>query len=547
MDHALARGSGRPRSVSLVAAAGFPAIAVVGAAGVTVGFFLWYALALRSPHGGLFLNLAWATCMVAGFAGVYLGWIAYARYFARRARVDDVTSLQYDAISWATLVMLWGTLLAPSEHGAGRAAAFAVGAFVLVKLVVAARFNRTVREVALTFLMTRLPLIAIAELATMVIGQRPGVHYAASTDPLLAVWGRWDAEHYIGIADFGYSGTEPAFFPFYPLLIRLVGEFTGSHLIAGLIVSNIASFLGLLYLYKLIEHEYNRHVAQRATFYVSIFPTAIFFSAVYSESLFLFLTVASFYYVRERRWVTAGIFGFLAAATRAEGVLLAAPLFIEWVVAAKEGGREFFRYWIDDVVKPLVGMALVPLGLAAYMAYLWVITGDPLRFSHVQSHWGREIAPPWTAISTTVEKMLSSHSPPTVANEIARARLHLADARRAGRRLPPVAPLVHGLHGALDHRSDVDVEPAEHAAFRAGALPDVRAVRPVGGAPHVQQRLRRLLPPAAGAVHRALRRLVLGRMNVPQGSLFNASANAAACASSSSSGSSELQGSSSTW
>ena len=196
-----------------------------------------------------------------------------------------------------------------------------------------------------------------------------------------------------------------------------MGSATGSHLIAGLIISNAASFLGLLYLYKLIEHEYNRHVAQRATFYVSIFPTAIFFSAVYAESLFLFLTVASFYYVRERRWVTAGIFGFLAAATRAEGVLLAAPLFIEWVVAAKEGGREFFRYWVDDVVKPLVGMALVPLGLATYMAYLWVISGDPLRFSHVQSHWGRAFAPPWTAIWATVQKILSSHSPPTVANE----------------------------------------------------------------------------------------------------------------------------------
>src|SRR5665213_2675995 len=109
----------------------------------------------------------------------------------------------------------------------------------------------------------------------------------------------------------------------------------------------------MLYLYKLIEHEYNRHVAQRATFYVSIFPTA-----VYSESLFLFLTVASFYYVRERRWVLAGAFGFLAALTRSEGVLLAAPLFIEWVIAAKEGGREFFRYWVDDVVKPLIGMTL---------------------------------------------------------------------------------------------------------------------------------------------------------------------------------------------
>lgn len=411
-------GNARAKPAAFVAAVGLPAVVAVGIAGLTAGFFSWYMLALRGPHGAAFLDVTLPAAVLAGVAGVYAGWIGYARYFARRARVDEITALQYDAISWSGLVLLWGMLLAPSGgHGGGRAAGVAVGAFVLAKLVVAARFNQTVRDVALTFLMTRLPLLAIAELAAMVIGPRPGAHYTASTNPLLAVWGRWDAEHYLGVAKYGYSGTEPAFFPLYPLLIRMAGAFTGSQLIAGLIISNVASFFGMLYLYKLVEHEYNRHVAQRATFYVSIFPTAIFFSAVYSESLFFFLTVASFYYVRERRWLMAGTFGFLAALTRSEGVLLAAPLFIEWAVAAKEGGREFFRYWVDDVVKPLIGMALVPLGLACYMTYLWVISGDPLRFSHVQSHWGRHFAPPWVSFASTVQKIVHAHATQTVANE----------------------------------------------------------------------------------------------------------------------------------
>jgi hypothetical protein len=418
VDLALVGSAVRTRPAALVASVGRPAVAAVGIAGLTTGFFLWYELALRAPHDALFLDVTFVLALIAGVAGVYAGWLGYCRYFARRARVDEITALQYDAISWSALVLLWGVLLAPSGgHGPGRAVGIAAGAFVLAKLVVAARFNRTVRDVALTFLMTRLPLIAIAELAAMVIGQRPGTHYAASENPLLAVWGRWDAEHYLTIARNGYSGFEPAFFPLYPLLIRIVGALTGSHLIAGLIISNTAAFFALLYLYKLIEHQYNRHVAQRAVFYVSIFPTAIFFSAVYSESLFLCLTVASFYYARERRWLTAGIVGFFAALTRSEGVLLAAPLFVEWVVAAKEGGREFFRYWFDDVVKPLIGMALVPLGLATYMAYLWVLNGDPLRFSHVQTHWGRHFAPPWDSVGNTLHKILHATTTQTVANE----------------------------------------------------------------------------------------------------------------------------------
>jgi len=416
---AAVRSSGRTAFFRPVpSAVGLPALVAVGLAGLTVGFFFWYAYALRGPHSPISLDLALPVALAGGLAVTYGGWLGYGRYVARRARVDESAALQYDAISWATLVVLWGTLLPPTgPAGTERAAAIAVALFVIAKVAVACRLSRTVREVTTTFIVTRLALIAIAELASMVIGQRPGVHYAASANPLLAVWGRWDAEHYLGIAQQGYSGFEPAFFPLYPLLIRIVTTLTGSHLIAGLIVSNTAGFFALLYLYKLVAHEYNRQVAQRAVFYVSIFPTAIFFSAVYSESLFLFLTVGSFYYVRERAWIKAGLFGFFAALTRSEGVLLAVPFLIEWLVAFREGGREFARYWFDDIVKPLVGMALVPLGLGVYMAYLWVLTGDPLRFSHVQTHWDRHAAAPWVSVWNTVEKIAHAHAPQTIANQ----------------------------------------------------------------------------------------------------------------------------------
>jgi hypothetical protein len=397
VDFALA-GRSRPTPAAFVTTVGRTSVLAIALAGLTVGFFLWYGFAMRAPEGSALLDITLPLALLAGLSGVSAAWFLYSRYFARRSHVDEIVALRYDAAAWTPAVLLWGVLLAPSGgHGSGRAVGVALAALVLAKIVVAARFNRTVRDVGITFIVTRLPLIAIAEIAAVAIGQRPGTHYAASTNPLLAVWGRWDAEHYIGIARNGYSGTEPAFFPLFPLLIRIVGAFTGSKLIAGLLIANACSFLGLLYLYKLIEHEYNRHVAQRATFYIAIFPTAIFFSAVYSESLFVFLTVATFYYLRERRWLTAGAFGFFAAMSRSEGILLAAPFALEWLIAAREGGRTFFRYVIDDVVKPFIGLALVPAGLACYMAFLWVISGDPLLFSHVQKHWGRSFGPPWVS------------------------------------------------------------------------------------------------------------------------------------------------------
>ena len=419
-------GRMRLAPVGLIAAAGWPASIAVSIAGLTAGFFAWYALISRAQHGAVFLEGSFVASLVVGVAATLYAWHWYARYFSRRANVTYATALRYDAASWAMLVLMWVALLGPVGASAtGRAIAVAIGLFAVSKIAVAAYFNRTVRDVSVTFIVTRVSIIVIAELAAIVIGQRPGAHYAASTNPVLAVWGRWDAEHYLNIARLGYGGTEVAFFPLYPMLIRGLGAVTGNLLIAGLLVSNLASFFGLLFFYKLVEHQYNRHVAQRATFYVSIFPTAIFFSAVYTESLFFALTVASFYYIRERRWVTAGIIGFFASLTRVEGVLLAVPFLIEWLAILFVSGRsisqvcaEAFKWPVDNIVRPIVGLVLVPLGLAVYMGYLWVLRGDPLYFSHVQSHWGRHLAPPWVSFSHSISMIAHAHMAQTVADQI---------------------------------------------------------------------------------------------------------------------------------
>jgi Gpi18-like mannosyltransferase len=222
---------------------------------------------------------------------------------------------------------------------------------------------------------------------------------AASSNPLLAVWGRWDAVHYLEISERGYYGTDMAFFPLYPLLVHLAARFVGSALIAGLLISNATFFFGLLYFYKLVEHQFTRAVARRAIFYVSIFPTAIFFSAVYTESLFFALTVASFYYIREHKWVVAGFIGALAALTRSEGVLLLVPFAIEVFSSAQTMG--FRRFFTEPrrLARIAAGIVLIPVGLMLYMAWLWVLNGDPLYFSHVQTHWNRHFAAPWVSFS----------------------------------------------------------------------------------------------------------------------------------------------------
>jgi Gpi18-like mannosyltransferase len=392
-----------------LALAGLPSTLAVAASGLTLGFFAWYAVVVPLHHP-LLGEVGLIAALVAGVVFSIAAWVTYARYFSLRGGITPVRSLRYDALTWPPLLLLWLTFVfsSPFAHGA-RLFVIGVSLFCIGKVLIAARFNQTVREVLVDFAATRLAIIVIAELAAVIIGQRAGTHVQESRHVLLAVWGRWDAVHYLDIATVGYQGTDMAFFPLYPLLIRAVGALVGNHLVAGLLISNASFFFALLYLYKLLEHEYDRAVARRAIFYVSIFPTAVYFAAVYSESLFFMLTVGAFYYMRARLWWVAAVFGFLAALTRVEGVLLVVPFVMEWLAAQRAN---------DKATRgELLAGALIPFGLVLYMGYLWVLRADPLYFSHVQIHWNRHFAPPWVSLINAFEKVAHGSGATLVANQ----------------------------------------------------------------------------------------------------------------------------------
>ncbi len=411
-SHATDASAPRPRPPILdeLLTAGWAPLLAVAMAGLSLGFFGWYA-AIVPRHDDLLSNLMLPLGMLFGAAAAIWLWLGYGHYFARRGGITFNRALQYDALTWIPFILLWFTFALPSQmtHGA-RVLVVCLGLSMVAKVAIAARFNQTIREVLVDFTLTRIAIIVIAELAAVIIGQRAGTHISESTHTMLAVWGRWDAVHYLDVATKGYGGTDMAFFPLYPLLIRILGALTGNHLIAGLLISNASFFFGLLFLYKLLEHEYDRSVARRAIFYVSIFPSAVFFSAVYTESLFFFLTVASFYYMREHKWWHAGAIGFLAALTRSEGVLLIVPFAIEWWGT--------YRGHLKDGLRSAIASALIPAGLFVYMAYLWVLRGDPLYFSHVQIHWNRHFAPPWVAVADAFSKAFHATAGQTVANEL---------------------------------------------------------------------------------------------------------------------------------
>lgn len=159
--------------------------------------------------------------------------------------------------------------------------------------------------------------------------------FSEQTLPVSTLWNQWhhwDTGYYLQIALHGYVNLQQmAFFPLYPLLERAGMTLTGNPLTAGLIISNIAELILFVALYRQIEEDFDGERAYYSILYLAIFPTAFFFNAAYTESLFLCLSVLSFYNMRRGRWWLAALFAGLASFTRPDGMYLLVPFCYEYL------------------------------------------------------------------------------------------------------------------------------------------------------------------------------------------------------------------------
>jgi hypothetical protein len=251
-------------------------------------------------------------------------------------------------------------------------------------------------------------------------------------DLLAAPAARWDAAWYEVIAHYGYrpdlgSFTAPraAFFPLYPLGLRAFAWVGVPLVLGGVLISLLALALALYGIHRLTTLELARSaresgrsllgggaagdggaradVARLAVMVTAFAPMAFYLSAVYSEALYLALSVGLFYAARRGRFAAVGVLGALAGATRSAGIVLLVPALMLYLYGPREDRLPDFprarglapRY---RPRKDLLWLALVPLGLALYVAYLGLAGGDPLSPFHAQDVWGRHFAGPYVGI-----------------------------------------------------------------------------------------------------------------------------------------------------
>ena len=198
---------------------------------------------------------------------------------------------------------------------------------------------------------------------------------------------RWDSFWYKDIATNGYSFQKLEFvsnivyFPLYPFLTRLLAFLVGGNIVvAGIVLSTLSVAVGIIYLFKLVKEFHPNINPYLPILFLLTFPTAFFLNAMYTESLFLFLSTACFYYGLRRNFIAASIFGLFAALTRLTGFLLFIPILWEYI--SYFGLKKPFNM-------NLLSLLLIPFGTFCFFLYHYFAFGDFFLFLKVESTFGR--------------------------------------------------------------------------------------------------------------------------------------------------------------
>lgn len=212
----------------------------------------------------------------------------------------------------------------------------------------------------------------------------------------LSLWQRWDALWYQQIAQHGYqagNGTT-SFYPLFPLLSRLTGFLFGDQVVLGQLVTASAAFAASLpLLYRLAHLDMKRIPAVTTIILMLSFPVAFFFLVPYTESLYLALSVAAFWFARtDRPWV-AGLAGFAAALTRAQGAFLTLPLCFLYLQRRGETGKG--SLW------GVLSGTLPGLGAIAVILYFRRVVGEWETGLAGQARWGYTVVSPWQSIAAS--------------------------------------------------------------------------------------------------------------------------------------------------
>jgi hypothetical protein len=225
------------------------------------------------------------------------------------------------------------------------------------------------------------------------------------------MFNKWDAPHYLDIAKNGYINIGDqanfiVFFPLYPTLVRFFTPDFNYINYSALAVSNACSIIAFIYLYKLAKHEFNETAAVKAVLFLSVFPTAYFLSAPYTEGIFFATVIAAVYYSRIGKWPLAGAASMLAALSRLAGLLLLPVLVIEYL--HQKGWK------LKDIRLDAIWACFAAVGFLIYLGINFSVDGNPFQFVVIEAQHWQTTMNPWVGLNNMYGWMLNASYPDNV-------------------------------------------------------------------------------------------------------------------------------------
>ena len=247
----------------------------------------------------------------------------------------------------------------------------------------------------------------------------------------------YDCNAYERLALNGYEGRPSgfdkgdannwAFFPLYSILVWAINRVTGlSMLVGGSILTSLLTVWAAILAWPLFDNKFRAYFL--FCFFLFLGPASYYFTTLYTEALFILLTVAGFVLLRQRDYVTAGVTGALMSATRSTGLLFAAAILIAaFQHHLKDGGtvKQFFT-GIWKRTDLMLAVALVPIGICCFAIYMYFHSGDALAFVHIQRAWGRAFANPFHNLWLSLVMQFNAHNYTTISTDLAFAIASIA-------------------------------------------------------------------------------------------------------------------------
>lgn len=211
---------------------------------------------------------------------------------------------------------------------------------------------------------------------------------SASSNWHWGIFDAWDGIHYRAIATTGYEFIDDgkqhnlAFFPLFPFSIRVLMQFGLSFEVAGLVINNFAFLAALYCLYLWLKECYGTKIAQWGTAVLCWYPAAMFTSVIYTEGLYLFLSIATLRAFDQKQYRWMAIWGAMATATRPTGLALIPAL----LMAAIKERRSAIAY--------LASLASAT-GVLLFSLYCAIRFHNPLAFIAAQRGWRPSLGFDW--------------------------------------------------------------------------------------------------------------------------------------------------------